>query len=139
MKQAGLWIDHAKAILITLEDEDVDFQIIESHAEAHLRLSGGSRGPTPFSSQDVASEKKRDRRRRQQLKRYYEVVLDRVDNVDRLVICGPGEAKTELASRIHEVPDLDTRLVGVLPQDKMTDRQLVAWVHGFFETEQPRS
>ena len=38
--QVGLWIDHRKAVIVTLSDEGDATTLVESNVERHVRYSG---------------------------------------------------------------------------------------------------
>jgi hypothetical protein len=138
MKQnVGLWIDHRKAIVVTIENDKEAAQVIESNVEPRVRFSGGSRTATPYSPQDVASEGKRDERYRHHLDAYYREVIQAIREADSILIFGPGEAKGELKKALEESRELGRRIVGVESADKMTQRQIAAKVRDYFVKERP--
>jgi hypothetical protein len=53
-KQAGLWIDHRKAVIVIISDEGEETHEIASKMEKHIRFSGGT------DSQDGSTEDVRD-------------------------------------------------------------------------------
>jgi len=56
----------------------------------------------------------------------------RLRDAERILICGPGEAKFELEKEIKKSKELSARIVGIKPADKMTERQILAKVKVFF-------
>jgi len=133
MKQSvGLWIDHRKAIVFTIENDKEMVHVIESNVEPRVRFSGGSRTARPYGPQEVASEGKRDERYRHHLDAYYREIIQAIRDADSILIFGPGEAKGELKKAIEESRDLGRRIVGVESADKMTQRQIAAKVRDYF-------
>ena len=133
MKQSvGLWIDHRNAIVVTIKNDKEAVQVIESNVERRVRLAGGSRSPTPYGPQEVASESKRDEKYRHHLDAYYSEVIRVIRDADSILIFGPGEAKGELKKAIEESKDIGKRIVGVDSTDKMTQRQIAAKVRDYF-------
>jgi hypothetical protein len=53
------------------------------------------------------------------------------DNLDSLLILGPGEAKGELVKRIKK-NKINGQILAIEPVDKMTDPQIVAKVRQYF-------
>ncbi len=94
-RQAGLWIDHRKAVIVMVSDEGEETVEIDSNMEANVHAPGRSR------SEESSSEDIRDRQHTNQLDRYYEEVVAVVRNADTLLIFGPGEAKGELRKRLE--------------------------------------
>ena len=131
-KDAGLWIDHRKAVIVTVENESVRVRTIESGAEGRIRLAGGARSSTPYGPEDVACERSWQERRHQHLAEYYRRVLQAVRGARSILIFGPGEAKLELKRMLLKSKDLGAKLVGVETTDKMTENQIVARVREAF-------
>jgi len=125
--QAGLWIDHRKAVIVTVSDTGDATRVIESNVERHVRYSGGAASGTSHESQPGTAEDTREKHYAGQLGKYYDEVIAFVRNAEAILIFGPGEAKGELKARL-EGRGLGARIVGVYTVDKMTDRQIAAKV-----------
>jgi hypothetical protein len=131
-KQAGLWIDHRKAIIVLITDEGEEVKKIASNMEKHVRFTDGD-GSADGSSEDV-----RDRQFGNHLNSYYDQVIAVVRDADSIQIFGPGEAKGELEKRIeHE--GLKAHILAIETVDKMTDRQITAKVREHFPAQHPVS
>jgi hypothetical protein len=124
-KEIGLWIDHRKAVVVTVSDEGEVVKEITSSMEKHVRFASGN-------SEDGSSEDVRDRQFENHLNNYYDAVIDVIRDGDSILIFGPGEAKGELEKRL-ESKELGDRIVGVETVDKMTDRQIAAKVRERFQ------
>ena len=117
--EVGVWIDHRKAVIVTITGEDEGTRQITSDMEKHVRYSAGA--------QEDSAEDQRDRRFLGHLNKYYDEVIVCIRHADSILILGPGEAKIELEARLgHEA--LGHRIVGIETVDKMTDRQVAARV-----------
>ncbi|MGD2268783.1 MAG: hypothetical protein PVI06_00170 [Desulfobacterales bacterium] len=144
-KFVGIWVDHKKAYIVTIaraehrhekQQEAETITRIVSDVERRVRLSGGSRTrKTPWGPQEVAVDGKMEDRRKQQLKKYYRELIKTVQQVDRVVIMGPGEAKKELKKEIEKSKELAQKILKVETQDKMTEGQMIARVRSFFELD----
>ena len=120
-KQAGLWIDHRKAVIVLVTDEGEEVKKIASGMEKHTRFMG----------EDGQGEDVRDRQFGNQLNGYYDQVIAIVRDADSIQIFGPGEAKGELEKRLeHE--GLKEHVLAIETMDKMTDRQIAAKVRERF-------
>jgi hypothetical protein len=124
-KQAGLWIDHRKAIVVLITDEGEEIKKIVSGMEKHVRFSGGD-GSADGSSEDV-----RDRQFGNHLNNFYDEVIAVVRDADSIQIFGPGEAKGELEKRLEQ-EGLKAHILAIEAMDKMTDRQISAKVRERF-------
>ena len=112
---AGLWIDHRKAFVVTIVGKVVNTKTIESHAEAHVKHSGG------------APEDTAEHRIENELDHFYDEVIEHVRGAEGLLILGPGEAKGELRSRLDRHKH-SIRMVDIETADKMSDSQVVTRV-----------
>lgn len=130
-KQAGVWIDHRKAVIVILTDEGDKIRLIISKSEKQLRRAGDSPLKGSFESQIVPADNRRDRTLTAQLNVYYDAIIVCLRDVDSVMIFGPGEAKGELKARL-ERDDLGERIVGIETVDRMTDRQITAKVRQRF-------
>jgi stalled ribosome rescue protein Dom34 len=120
-KTAGLWIDHKKAVVVYVDGRETELKVISSDIEKHHRQSGVA---TP--ADDI-----RQRELTGNLNRFYDEVVDSIRDTESILILGPGEAKGELSKRL-EKDNLSRRIVGIKTSDKITDKQIVALVRGYF-------
>lgn len=131
-KYTGLWIDHRKAVIVTIEGETDHIQTIESHTEGHFRIKGGSRSSTPYGPQQTVSESQREERSLHHLHNYYQAIIHAIRDTEKILIFGPGEAKTELEKEIRKSKELSPRITAVESADKMTETQIKGKVRGYF-------
>ena len=90
----GLWLDHRRAVIVTVSDAGEETKLIESGMEKHVRFAGGS-------SEDGSAEDMRDRQFANHLDRYYDRVIEGIGETGYILILGPGEAKGELEKRLQ--------------------------------------
>jgi hypothetical protein len=129
----GLWIDHRKAVIVVVSDEGEATRLVTSQVGKHVRFSGGTGSAESHRSQKGTGEDTRERRRDDQLSRYYNDVIAHIRGAVAILIFGPGEAKVELKARL-ERDGLGASVVGVETVDKMTDRQIAAKVRERFRS-----
>lgn len=121
--EAGVWIDHRKAVIAIIAGQNEEMKQIESNVEKDVRHSD--------AAEQQSAEDQRDRRFTGHLNKYYDEVIACLRGADAILILGPGEAKIDLVKRLaHEA--LGGRVVGVETVDKMTDRQVAARVRERF-------
>jgi len=126
-RRVGLWIDHRKAVIVIIKDEEEEIKKIRSNMEKHVRFTSSS------ASEDGSAEDVRDRKFGNHLNSYYDEVIAYIRDADSIQIFGPGEAKGELKKRIeHE--GLKAHILAIETVDKMTDRQISAKVREHFLT-----
>ena len=130
---AGLWIDHRRAVIVTITDEGETIERIESDTERKIRLSGGSRtAKTPYGPQQVAVDGKQEERIKAQLHQYYQEIMRKIKDANKLLILGPGEAKTEFKKELEKSKGQVLKKITMQPADKMTERQIAAKIRDFF-------
>ena len=118
-QDVGVWIDHKKAVIVSIASGAVTTTTMESDVGAHPHFSG---------SQEGGGEKKYEERRGQDLDRYYDNVISQMGKADSLLLFGPGEAKLQLKERLAHSKVSPARIVAVESADKLTDPQIVAKV-----------
>jgi hypothetical protein len=122
-RNVGVWIDHRKAVIVSLGEKREEIREIQSDMEKHIRFSGGA--------QVASAEDQRDRRFTGHLDRYYDKVISSIHDADSILILGPGEAKGEFEKRLRTGP-FGARIVGIETMDKMPYDQLAAKVREHF-------
>ena len=118
-KQVGVWIDHRKAVVISINGETDEIHSIESGVEKHVRYAGGK------------PEDQLEHRFANHLKEYYSKVISLLHDADSILILGPGEAKGELEKRLS-AESHGARIAGIETVDKMTDHQIAAKIREHF-------
>jgi len=130
-KEVGLWIDHRKAVIVTVENEVEVTREIRSNMEKHVRFANDTKTKSVKDLKGSSAEDMRDRQFGDHLGSYYEGIISLIRDADSIWIFGPGEAKVELENRLkHE--DLGGRIVGVETVDKMTDHQIAAKIRDHY-------
>ncbi len=129
--KAGLWIDHRKAVIVTVTGGGEEIKQINSDIEKRVRSSGGSRSKTPYGPQDVSAEDIRDRKFLSHLNNYYDEIISSIHTAESIFIFGPGEAKGELKKRLES--KLKGVAVAVETADKMTEPQIAEKVREHFQ------
>lgn len=133
-KWTGLWIDHRKAVIVTISETGEEVQEIASNMEKHVRFRGGT------DTEVGAAEDVRDRQFGNHLNSYYDRLVNVIRGADSILIFGPGEAKHEMGKRL-EHHGLKSHVLGIETADKMTNRQIAAKVResapGWLRTGRP--
>ena len=132
--KVGLWIDHRKAIIVTVTDKGEEIGLIISRVEKQPRRSGDSPLKGSYEPHHVQAEDSRQRTFTGHLNIYYDAVIAPIRDAEAILIFGPGEAKDELKERLKR-HGLSGRIVGIETVDRMTDRQVAAKVRQYFPKE----
>ena len=132
MKTAvGLWIDHRKAVIVTVSEKGEETREIKSEVEKQPGRFAGVRSTTPYEPQHVPADDSRERKFAGHLRDYYDEVIASIRDAESILIFGPGEAKGELKKRLQR-EKLGDRIVAVQTVDRMTDREIAAKIREFF-------
>ena len=118
-QDVGVWIDHKKAVIVSIAGGEVTTRTLTSDVGAHPHYSG---------SQEGGGEKKYEERHNQDLDRYYDDVIGQLGKPDALLLLEPGEAKLQLKERLGRSKVSSESMVAVESTDKLTDPQIVAKV-----------
>ena len=128
----GLWIDHRKAVIVTVSDKGEKTKVIESMVEKQPGRFAGMRSTTPFEAQKVQADDSHERKFTGQINIFYDEVVSAVREAESILLFGPGEAKGELKKRL-ERKKLGGRIEAVETEDTLTDRQIAAKVRDYFQ------
>lgn len=133
-KNIGLWIDHRRAVIVTVSNAGEEIQEIQSDAHKHPGHTDEPHSPAPFEAQLVAADDVNERKFTAHLNRYYAEIIACVREAKGLLIFGPGEAKGQLHKQLEDAMPKDC-VVAVETTDKMTSRQIAAKVRDHFKQE----
>jgi len=123
--KVGLWIDHRKAIVVSIKENGEEIQEIKSDVEKQPRRSGDSPLKGTYEAVQVPADDILQRTFTESLNVYYDKVIASIGSAESILIFGPSTAKDELKERLKE-NNLDSRIVGIDTVDKMTDHQIAA-------------
>jgi hypothetical protein len=131
----GIWIDHRKAVIVTILPNGEQLDTVLSGVEKHAERAGDSPLKGPYEAQQVPADNKRQRALTGHLNTYYDAVIAKTIDAS-LFIFGPGEAKGELKRRLEQ-KHLGSRVEGVETAENLTDRQVAAKVRAYFKSSAP--
>ena len=123
-RKVGLWLDHKKAVIVSITNDGEERRIITSDMEHYVRYS--SNVPGDGSAEDI-----RDRRFWNHLGEYYDKVIAQIGDAKSIQIFGPGEAKYELKKHLEGQGMLEN-VVSVDDAGSLTNRQIAMKVRERF-------
>jgi stalled ribosome rescue protein Dom34 len=129
--KAGVWIDHAQAIVVFVTDAGTEVKKIKSDLEKRPRATGRAKSATSYTKNDFLAEDRRGHKIEDHRKKYYDEVIASLRGAEAVLILGPGEAKGEFSKRIKK-EKLRVGIVELETTDKMTDRQIALKVAEHF-------
>jgi hypothetical protein len=130
-KRLGVWIDHRKAVVVTMTEANAVVKEILSEVEKQPRRSGDSPLNGSYEAVQVPADDRLQSVLTAHLNIYYDAVIDCFGDTESIFIFGPGEAKNELEQRL-EGKHLGRYIVGVETADRMTNPQIAAKVRQQF-------
>jgi hypothetical protein len=116
-KTVALWIDHARAVIVSVSGPHATTTTVDSGIGGHPHFGG---------QQDGGGEKRYEERHAHDLNRFYDEVVGHLKAPAALLIFGPGEAKLELKARLDRATPPLTCPVEIDTAGAMTDPQIVA-------------
>lgn len=130
-RKIGVWVDHRKAVIVTLTRDQETVQIVSSGVETGTHTAGGDGLRAQYGAQAMYADDTLQNKSAIQLKKYYNDIAAHLKNADAIMLMGPGEAKIELRN------NLDRRMMGakvldVRPADKMTAREATLAVRAYY-------
>jgi hypothetical protein len=128
---AGIWVDHRKAIIVRITDHEEETRQIEPDVDNLGLLANRPHSTNPYTPNDFVAEDKLQRKLASELNQYYDEIIACIRDADAVLILGPGEAKLELKKRM-EGKKLGDRIIDLQPADKRSDRQIAAMVRQYF-------
>ncbi len=131
-KEIGIWVDHRKAVIVTIENKAAVTREVLSNMEKHVRYSGGDHENSSGDSSGSNAEDMQDRKFNNRLGNYYEALVTLIRDADSILIFGPGEAKAELKNQLVQ-DNLGGKIAAIETEDKMTVRQITAKVQMHFQ------
>lgn len=129
---AGIWIDHYRAVVILLTDEGQEMLQIRSDEGVSARSPAGLRAKNSYTPQDFAVEGKREQRVQMQLNSYYDQIIACVREAQGLVILGPAQAKVEFRNRLVS-QNVKSHIAELKTPPTLTDDQIADYVRQHFQ------
>jgi len=133
-RHIGLWIDHQRAVIVFASKGETETKVILSDADRQPGRSNGERSLAPYEALLTMADDAKDRRFASRLNKFYDEVIDCVQEATSLLVFGPGEAKCELGKRLSQKKPT-ARSLNVEPADKMTYHQIAAKVCEHFRSD----
>lgn len=121
-KKIGIWLDHTEAHVIEYNAEDVGAKEIKSHIKGLDKQEGRQH------SEGLLHEKEN-----QNIRAYYEDIIELVKNYDEVLLFGPTDAKNELHNLIRKTHHYDHIKIETKSADKMSAAEEHAFVVNHFK------
>lgn len=120
-RQVAIWISHNEAFLAKFQNEKLT-------REAEMNSDIG-----PHTHGGGWSQHRIEAHRHEQLKHFYDEIVDHLGVVDEILILGPGQAKHELRNRIEHHKGYRGKVVDVITTDKVSENQFIQEAEEYFD------
>jgi peptide subunit release factor 1 (eRF1) len=119
-RQVAIWVDHQEAFLAKFQNEQLAREEeIDSEVGPHTHGGGWS-------------QHRIEAHRHEQLKHFYDEIVEHLGSVDEIIILGPGQAKHELRTRIEHHKGLRGKVVDLRTTDKISEDQFIEEAEEYF-------
>lgn len=118
-RKVGLWINHRKAVIVSIANKKIYIREITSNIENQGRSKKSDIVDSPEEKSEIL------------LDRYYNVIISLISDAESIWIFGPDEAKVALEDRLRTA-GFGARVVGIETVAEMTNRQLALKVQQRF-------
>jgi len=134
--KAGIWIDQETAYIIRFAgEEEPVMSRIKSDVESRIRVAGEGKVSARFGNAFIDDQEKKQRRQRNERKVYFKEIIERIRDVDYLMIFGPGRAKEEFNNAIEAASGLKAKVICIEPADKITKSRMMMKVADYFNSD----
>jgi len=119
-RQIAIWVDHQEAFLAKFQDEQ-----LTREKEFNSKIGSDTHG-RGWSRHHF------DAHYHEQLKHFYDEIVEHLGSVDEILILGPGQAKHELRSRIEHHKGLHGKVLDLKTTDKLSEEQFIREAEKYF-------
>ncbi|MFD2098953.1 hypothetical protein [Flagellimonas iocasae] len=136
MKRIGIWMDKQEALGVVFENgKESDFRVLSEMD--FFNPKGGARSKTKWGPQDVVQDSKYLETEKHQMRRYFQKIVEAVEDADQLALYGPAEASGKFEKELHENHTRLAKKVKIRERtDSMTQNQFKAMVREFFKIDE---
>ncbi|MEZ4743825.1 MAG: hypothetical protein R3B45_15500 [Bdellovibrionota bacterium] len=90
----AVWLDHKTAHILSVENSSINRITIPSNFPKRRKSTGGTHANRPYAEYSLASEHNEHRWREEIKKKYFQNIIELIDNAIRIVLLGPGSTRT---------------------------------------------
>jgi hypothetical protein len=127
MKKIGIWIDHRRAVVVTIDEGGESRHVVESDIERHAGPEGSRRTSTPYGPQATSLERRMELKNRLRITNFFKKVIKGLGQPDHLLVMGPAKAKREFVELLKKTGGRRVK-VKMETADRMTEAQVAAKV-----------
>jgi hypothetical protein len=129
---AGVWIDHHKAVIVVLTDEGQEMVQILAADGVSMRSAAGLRPKSAHAQSSYMADEGRGQQVAVHGDEYYNAVIACVRSTQAILILGPGEAKGELRKRLA-CQKFQGHVAEMKTVAQLADQQINDYVHQHYQ------
>lgn len=133
--KAGVWIDHQRAVIVLLQNDEIKIDEIISGVISHERFKGEGTDKIKSGEQIVNREIHKEAKKQNELKVFYEKIVDQLIDSSHIYIVGPAEAKYGLGKQIKKHKVLKNISLIVAAADNLSVNKIVAEVKKIYNAD----
>lgn len=133
----GVWLDHATAFILKFDDgEAAIMEFIDSPYDRRVRIDGEGSDTARFGPDHHSASSNEDRKhniKENELDRYFDLLEERLQEADDILLFGPTNTKEQLHNRMEDNKHFKDKTITVKATERLTDHQMIAYVREFFQ------
>lgn len=124
-KRVGVWMDHATAKVIDVENVNGEIQTIKSKHRSRIRIPGeGNDGSVLGAFRSTNSESNKNDRKMQATNAFYQQLAVELTPYDQILIMGPTSAPREFENFVKAKREFAKKKISHDTVDYITDNQI---------------
>jgi hypothetical protein len=129
---ACVWIDHHRAVVVLLTDDNEDMLHIRADRVGSARSAAGSRAKNSATANGFLGDAKLEQNVELRLRDYFDEVIATVHDAQAILILGPGEAKLQFRRRIA-TQKIGGHIAEMNTVPRLPDEQISEYVRQHFQ------
>ena len=137
MKKVGVWLDKRVAHIFLENDSGTEeIRTVFSKTEEREEILKAYRNRVKQGASETLSDKKLLEHDKNELKLYFNEIVNHFLDADAIVLFGPSLTVERLYKRLElQSPLLKDKVKDVIKVDSMTKNQILALIKGYFRTK----
>jgi len=103
-----------------------------------VRIKGEEKVFARFGNAFINDQEKKQRRQRNERKRYFDEIISRVRDDDYIFLFGPGKGKEELKNAFEKEHGMRAKVLAFETTDRLTRNQLLEKTKKYFDSDEFR-
>jgi stalled ribosome rescue protein Dom34 len=134
MKKGGVWLDKRMAYIVAVDDDKKDtVEIVVSKVEQRNEILKAYRDKVKQGFAETIKDRKLLEYNKQELKRYFKEIIQRLVEFNEIVIYGPSQTAPKLFAEMKQLnPHVAKNVKEVKKANSMTKNQIRALIRDYY-------